>query len=159
MAVHVTLRARPQVWNLRAKRCFTRLRRCFRAGCDQFGFALNEFSVQGNHLHLICEADDSRALSRGMQGLGIRMAKALNRVMERAGTVFAHRYHARVLRTLSEIRRALAYVLGNAAKHAREQGRPLPAGWIDDRSSAAPGGHDATAPPHTRLLALVTGSA
>jgi hypothetical protein len=144
------------VWNLRAKRCFGPLRRCFRAGCDQFGFALNEYSVQGNHLHLICEADDSIALTRGMQGLGIRMAKALNRVMARAGAVFSHRYHARVLRTLNEIRRAFDYVMRNAEKHARQWGKALPAGWIDDRSSTAPGGHDATAPPHTRLLALVS---
>ena len=44
-----------------------------------------EFSVQGNHLHLIVEAENSDALSRGMQGLAIRIAKALNSLMERAG--------------------------------------------------------------------------
>ena len=38
-----------------------------------------EFSVLGNHLHLIVEADSSVALSRGMQGLTVRIAKALNR--------------------------------------------------------------------------------
>ena len=41
------------------------------------GLRIVQFSVQGNHLHLIVEADSSTALSRGMQGLCIRLAKAL----------------------------------------------------------------------------------
>ena len=31
-----------------------------------------------NHIHLLCEATDRRALSRGLQGLFVRIAKALN---------------------------------------------------------------------------------
>jgi putative transposase len=40
-----------------------------------------ELNVPGNHLHLTVEADDSRSMSRGMQGLCIRIAKALNSLM------------------------------------------------------------------------------
>jgi hypothetical protein len=79
--------------------------------------------VQGNHLHFVIEADDTRAMSRGMQGLAIRMAKALNRVMNRRGSVFADRFHAHVLRTPREVRHALAYVLRNHAVHAERSGR------------------------------------
>ena len=39
----------------------------------------------GNHLHLIVEADGNEALSRAMQGLCIRIAKALNAMMNLAG--------------------------------------------------------------------------
>jgi REP element-mobilizing transposase RayT len=78
---------------------------------------LIEFSVLGNHLHLIVEADSNLALSQGMQGLAIRIAKALNRVMGRRGRVFADHYHARLLRTPTELVDAIAYVLGNAQHH------------------------------------------
>src|SRR5437867_3599150 len=67
--VHVTWRMRKHVWNLRTKRCFRVLERAFWAGSDRFGFRLIHFSVQGNHIHLIGEAADRRALARGMQGL------------------------------------------------------------------------------------------
>jgi REP-associated tyrosine transposase len=38
------------------------------------------FSVPPTHLHLIVEAHDEVALSRGMQGLSIRMARAAHRL-------------------------------------------------------------------------------
>jgi REP element-mobilizing transposase RayT len=154
MPVHVTLRVRAHVYNLRARRCFRPLARAFRGGRDQFGFALNEFSVQGNHLHFIVEADDHLALAKGMQGLSIRMAKALNRVMARSGTVFAQRYHSRILRTVREVRNALRSVLHNLQRHAAEWGRPLAPTWRDPLSSSVDG-HDATAPPQTWLLKSV----
>ncbi len=42
------------------------------------------------------ETDDETALACGMQGLGLRIAKALNRVMGREGSVFADHYHANI---------------------------------------------------------------
>ena len=41
-------------------------------------------------------------------------------VFERRGSVFADRYHDRVLKTPREVRNALRYVLGNGRKHAAE---------------------------------------
>ncbi len=115
--VHVTWRLLPHVWNLRSRRCFVPISRCFSRGRDRFGFRLCHFSVQGNHLHLVVEADDEKALARGMQGLGVRIAKALNRVMGRRGTVFADHYHARILRSPKQVANALAYVLMNFLHH------------------------------------------
>jgi len=92
--------------------------------------------VLGNHLHLIAEAEDKRALSRGMQGLQIRLARRLNKALGRAGRVFADRYHAHVLRTPTETRRALAYVFNNAKKHMRQAGRAVAKGWVDPCSTA-----------------------
>jgi putative transposase len=105
------------VWNLRSRRCFSRLARSFERGRDRFGFRLVHFSVQGNHIHLVVEAQDEGALARGMQGLGVRIAKALNRLMQRKGTVFADHYHARQLRSPTQVANALAYVLLNFLHH------------------------------------------
>jgi hypothetical protein len=75
------------------------------------------YSVQSNHVHLLVESDEHRALSRAMQGLATRLAKGLNRRLERRGPVFADRYHARALTTPLEVRRALIYVLHNHRRH------------------------------------------
>jgi REP element-mobilizing transposase RayT len=154
LPVHVTLRVRREVWSLRSRRCFRPIRAAFVAGNARFGFSLSQFSVQGNHVHLIVEAEDRRALSRGVQGLAIRIAKGLNRVMRRRGTVFADRYHAHVLRTPSELRRALSYVLENLRKHEAQRGNRLLPNQIDEYSSRfVDAGPPATAPPRFFLLA------
>ena len=115
--VHITVRVRDGLPTLRNRRVYAALRAAFCAGCDRFGFRLTQYSVQKNHLHMICEAKDRRALTRGMQGLLIRVAKGLNRLWERSGSVFSDRYHDKALRTPKEVRSALAYVLNNARKH------------------------------------------
>jgi hypothetical protein len=104
---------------------------------ERFGFRLVHYSVQGNHIHLIAEAADRRALSRGMQGLAIRVARRVNGRVERSGRLFAERYHARALRTPLEVRRALVYVLQNERRHLAERGLGLPPWRLDPCSSAA----------------------
>jgi putative transposase len=91
--------------------------------------------LQGQHLHLVCEADDQRALARGMQGLSIRLARRLNRLLGRAGRVLRDRYHSRVLKTPVEVRNVLAYVLCNFRHHAAERGLQLDRAWVDPFSS------------------------
>jgi len=130
--LHVTWRIRPDVGNLRTDKRFLRIQRAFRYGGDRFGLRLVEFSVQSNHVHLIVEANDKRALSRGLQGLAIRVAKGVNRASNRKGRVLADRYHARPLRTPSEVRRAVHDVLRNLQHHTRED--PL---FVDPFSSIA----------------------
>jgi REP element-mobilizing transposase RayT len=115
---HVTLRVMNDVPSLRSSRRFAVIRRCFNAARGLNGLRLVEFTVMGNHLHLIIEADSSGALSRGMQGLCIRLAKAMNRALKgRAGRVFADHYHSHLLVTPAEVRNALRYVSENAEHH------------------------------------------
>src|SRR5712691_10418254 len=123
--VHATLRVLPHVWNLRSRRSFRAVGRAFAGGRERDGFRLVHFSVQGNHLHLIVEARDSVRLSRGMQGLAVRIARQLNALMERRGDVFADRYHAHALRSVTEVTRAVAYVLGNFFVHAGRRGEAI----------------------------------
>jgi len=120
--VHVTWRMTDGVWNLRSRRCFTALSRAFWGGANRFGFRLVHYSVQGNHVHLLVEAQDEKSLSRGMNGLGVRVAKGLNRLMQRHGKVLDDRYHGHILRTPTEVRRARTYLLTNAQKHYGKNG-------------------------------------
>jgi hypothetical protein len=108
---------RDHVWNLRSRRCHRRIGHCLEQAAGRFGLRVIEYSVLGNHLHLIVEAEDARALSRGMQGLNIRVAKSLNALMGRRGAVFADHYHARLLRTPTQLVRAIACVLRNYEHH------------------------------------------
>jgi hypothetical protein len=109
------------------------------------------WSVQHGHMHLIVEATHRGSLSRGMQGLSIRMSKALNKALERRrGTVFTDRYHAEPLRTPRQVRHAMAYVLNNRRRHLGKLGRPQPAPtWVDPFGSGEAVDHifRATGPP------------
>lgn len=80
-------------------------------------FHIVHHSIQSNHVHLIVEADDRAALTAGMRGLYVRLARALNRLWGRRGPILADRFHERELRTPREVRNALLYVLQNARKH------------------------------------------
>src|SRR5205823_2951531 len=100
-------------------------------------FRIIHFNVLSNHLHLIIEAANELALSRGMQGLEVRLARHINRALGRTGKLFADRYHARALRSPCEVRNAIRYVLCNARHHAAERGQRLAKYWIDPHSSAA----------------------
>src|SRR5688572_4033167 len=134
--LHLTLRVREHVWNLRARRCYRVLERAFFIAAARAGSRLCHFSVQHDHVHLLMEAPDAKTLGKTLQGLGIRVAKGLNRVMRRKGAVFAERYHARSLRTPTEVRKALVYVLQNFRKHARP-GTRFDRDFVDPRSSGA----------------------
>ena len=130
--LHVTLRLLPGRPPLRRNHTYRTLRAAFRRGRDRFGFRLVHFSVQGNHLHLLCEADDRRALARGMQGLAIRVARGINRVTGRRGKLFGDRYHLHVLKSPREVRNALLYVLRNGVRHGASPAGP----YLDVYSSA-----------------------
>ena len=103
------------------------------------------YSIQGTHLHLLLEAESAEALSRGMQGLSIRIARRINAACGRRGKVFVDRYHAVILRSPRQVANARRYVLENHRHHTREH---LPAHWRDPLStSRAP-----LVPPATWLL-------
>ena len=126
--VFVTLRARQDVPSLRADDAFAAVQGALVRG-SKVWFRVREFSVQDDHVHLVVEADSRLALIRGVQGLAVRCAKALNRELGRRGAVWASRYHARRLATPAEVRATLVYVLLNFCKHL---GAPP---GIDPRSS------------------------
>jgi hypothetical protein len=115
--VLITTRLLGGLPNLRRERTLVVLRDVLARGAERNGFRLVQYSIQTTHLHFLAEGDDAQALARGVQGLLVRVAKALNRTWERRGKVLADRYHARKLATPREVRNALVYVLQNARKH------------------------------------------
>jgi hypothetical protein len=92
------------------------------------------YSLQADHVHLVVEAIDRAELSRGTQGLAIRLARAFNRAVRRRGKVWGDRFFARDLRSPREVRAGIVYVLMNHKKHA-VPGRVPP--MLDHYSSAA----------------------
>jgi hypothetical protein len=112
------LRACSDVPSLRDERLLSVLQGALRAASTT-RFRLLVFSIQADHLHLVVEADDPTSFERGIRGLAIRVARAVNRVWHRLGSVWGDRYHARLLETPREVRRTLVYVLNNFRKHLR----------------------------------------
>ncbi len=135
--VHVTTKLREHLPPLRRRDAYAALRTAFAAGCDRNGFRLVHYAVLNDHLHFVVEATDRTALSRGVQGLLVRIARTLNRLWKRRGRVFADRYHDHILRSPREVRNALRYVLGNARHHAAE-GRMVAVPQAIDTYSSAP---------------------
>ncbi|MBK8100925.1 MAG: hypothetical protein IPK26_27900 [Planctomycetes bacterium] len=142
--VHVTVKLRQHLPRLRHPAAYAALRAAFAAGCRGPGgnaagtaFRLCHFAILNDHLHLIVEAKDRQSLARGLQGLLIRIAKKLNRLWQRRGSVFADRYHDHILKTPRETRNALKYVLQNARHHAAK-GRMVDARSPVDPFTSAP---------------------
>jgi putative transposase len=136
----VTLRCERGIPSLRSARIFPPLRRAI-AASNQADFRVVHFSVQVDHIHLLVEADASRALTPRLQGLAIRCARAVNRCLRRHGPVWADRFHAHPLATPREVRNALAYVLLNFQKHlrTRELVDPCSSGpWFDGWATSQP---------------------
>jgi putative transposase len=142
--LHAVWRTRPELPSLRKRTVMDLLRKALAAGGCREAFRLVHYSVQGNHLHLVVEAHDKLSLSRGMQGLAVRAARAINRAAERKGQVFADHYFARELRTPAEVRRAVRYVLDNHLHHC-----PSRAMQTDACASTAP-----LVAPRTWLLSV-----
>jgi REP element-mobilizing transposase RayT len=104
--VHVTTRVVREAGYLRGFRLYPAIRRALCAARERLGVRIIHFSIQKDHIHLVVEARDQIALGRAMKGFGVRVARRLNRIAGRKGRVIADRYHARYLRTPTEVRRA-----------------------------------------------------
>ncbi len=115
--VHVTVRMKRGVPRLRNFTLAKVLRRAFVGGCKKDGFRICQFSIQGNHIHLICEAAERERLSRGIQGWSVRVARGVNAHARRTGSLFDDRYHVEVITTPRQMRNTLCYVLQNARRH------------------------------------------
>jgi REP-associated tyrosine transposase len=133
--VHVGLKVAADISNLRHPDLFGPLREAIYAGSNRNGMRIIHFSVIEDHLHFIVEADGVAALARGMQGLAVRLAKRINKVLGRRGQVFVDRYFSRLLCTPSEVRSCLAYVLKNKLRHNRQRGIVHGSCWVDYCSS------------------------
>src|SRR5690349_4483335 len=140
--VHVTLRAIGAVGNLRRRCVYRAVREATLTTARREDFRICHLSIQHNHIHLLVEASDKRALASGMQGFQIAAAKHLNAAISkdrpgprRRGTVFPDRYHAEIITTPTQARHALNYVLNNFRKHGEDRAGPASTWKVDWFSS------------------------
>ena len=112
--VHVTLRA--SVRSLRSQHVVRTVLGALRDSRRE-GFRIVHYSIQPNHLHLILEAESATLLSSGVRGIMVRIARRVNKLLSRAGRLWADRWHAHALKTPREVRNTLRYVLQNHLKH------------------------------------------
>ena len=143
--------------SLRRQRAVSLIEAAFAKERQNKGFRLVHYSVRPNHLHLVCEAEHRQALSRGIQRLASRIARAINRLWRRRGKLFGDRFYGRVVRTPRQARRLLAYVL-NTHKDMARRGQVLRCidpwssgrwfdGWADAGARSPPVGPAAQATP------------
>ncbi|MBL8622087.1 MAG: transposase, partial [Myxococcales bacterium] len=126
LPVHVVLRVTRQVGRLRRPQAYTAVRAAMIALVGRADFRVVHLSIQRHHIHLLCEADDRRALANGVRALCVSTARRLNALIveepgvPRRGRVFTDRYHATTLGKPRQARHALAYVLNNWRRHRED---------------------------------------
>jgi putative transposase len=141
--VHVVLRAVSAVGNLRRRRIYQAIRQATLTTARREDFRIVHLSIQRTHVHLLVEAQDKGALASGMQGFQISAARHLNAAISknrpgprRRGAVFPDRYHAEIITSPRQARRALSYVINNWRKH-QEDRNAVTSGWAIDWFSSA----------------------
>jgi REP element-mobilizing transposase RayT len=124
--VHVTLRITREVGRLRRRRAYQAFRWALLRVLGRWNFRVVHISIQATHVHLICEADDRLALSKGVRALSISAAHRLNVAIgeergteRRRGRVFTDRYNAKVIGSARQCRNELAYVLRGSTRIRR----------------------------------------
>jgi len=146
--VHVTLRAFTH--SLRSQHVASVVLRALhqsRSSC----FRVVHHSVQANHLHLLVESENKRALFSGMRKLVIRIARRINQLLGRRGRFWADRWHGSALTSPRQVRNALIYVLKNRHKHAAGKPNELDPlssiQWFDGLAFSVPPSFHSVGPP------------
>jgi REP-associated tyrosine transposase len=123
-AVHVTMKLALGIPSIRRYQPKKIIEAIFAAESRK-GFRLVHYSIRRDHLHLVCEGDSTRALSRGIQRIGSRIARRLNEYFGRRGRFFRDRFHSHVIKTPQAMRHVLSYVMLNAHKDEAKHGRTM----------------------------------
>ena len=118
--VHVTLKFIRQVPNLRTPKFIREFARAIKRA-QSFGLRVQHFALESNHIHFIAEADSNHDITKGLISLKTSIAWAFKRIFLFHGRIFVGRYHMRALRTPTEMRRVLRYVLFNHAHHCKTE--------------------------------------
>lgn len=145
--VHVTLRA--SVRSLRSQHVVRTVLGGLRDSRRE-NFRIVHYSVQHNHIHLIFEAESATLLSSGVRGIMVRIARRVNKLLARAGRLWADRWHGHALKTPREVRNTLRYVLQNHLKHrsTNTQLDPLSsAQWFKGFATPIPPAFRSVGPP------------
>jgi hypothetical protein len=113
-AAHVTWKALPDLGDLGRTQMIAAVAEACAEGDGRFGLEILHVGVIDTEIHVVCKAPGRRALAHGLQGLGIRIAKSMNRVLRRKGKAFADRYAVEVLDAPRDIDALVARDLADA---------------------------------------------
>lgn len=106
--IHINFKYNAQI---RSDETMKVLRRSFQHAYMK-GLNVTHFTLQSNHIHLIAETNHNKALNSGMRSI----TATLNHNFKK-GKIQTERYHLHVLKTPTEVRNAIQYVLNNDLKH------------------------------------------
>lgn len=138
---HITLRVASDVGRLRTRDMYHAVRIATHVASARDDFRIVHLSIQHDHIHLIAEAGDRMALSRGIRAFEISAARRINTVASRRrhaprrGRVFPDRYHAHIVDSPRAARHALRYVINNWRKHGEHERREARSWLLDPFSS------------------------
>lgn len=128
--VHVIARVDRCLGSLRARRAYAALRRAVHLSLARADFRVVRLALRPSRIELVVEADDKRALARGMQGFQVAAARALNAAHRRRGTVFPDRYRPAILRTRRAVRATLGALPAASAESALPSAPAPPLTWL-----------------------------
>ena len=139
--LHIVMRVAPAVGSLRRRKLYKAMRDATITAALREYFRIVHISLQRDHVHMLVEAEDKKALARGMQGFTISAARHVNTALgdgaqRRRGKVFTDRYHVEVITTPTQARHTLRYVMSNWRKHDEDRGG-LASTWLVDPFSSA----------------------
>ncbi len=138
--LHVTMRVVAAVGSLRRRTLYKAMRNATITAALRERIRIVYVSLQRTHVHMLVEADDRQALTRGMQGFQVSAARHINTALgdgayRRRGKVFADRYHAEVITSPTQARNSIRYVLSNWCRH-KEDREGLASTWLVDPFSS-----------------------
>src|SRR5262245_60498447 len=94
-ALHVVMRVVPPVGSMRRRSMYKAVRDASITAALRERFRIVHLSIQRTHIHMLAEAENERALARGLQGFQISVARNVNTILgpdkyrRRRGKVFA----------------------------------------------------------------------
>lgn len=83
------------------------------------GLKIIHYSLEHDHIHLYAESENNDVLARAMKALGVSLVKRINKYFNSKGSCYKTRYHLRILRSASEVKNVINYILRNGIKHKR----------------------------------------
>lgn len=115
-SLHLTIKVRENKADIQTKKILRKLQYAIlRARLK--GLRVIHYALEYNHVHLLVESTTHETLHKGMQSLGITLAKGINKLKGKKGTVYKHRYHFRQISSRRDLKNVIQYILQNHKKH------------------------------------------
>jgi hypothetical protein len=85
----------------------------------RMGLKIIHYSLEHDHVHLYTECSSNEILTKSMKAFGVSFAKNINAHFKSCGQVYKTRFHLRILKSATEVKHVINYILKNGIKHKR----------------------------------------